>query len=221
MILLIDNYDSFVFNLARYIQRLGLETRVVRNDAISVEEIRKLRPQAIVLSPGPGIPERAGICVELVQQLHQEFPILGICLGHQAIASALGGRIVRAKQPMHGRTSEVWHDDTALFCDVPQQFEACRYHSLVVKHNTLPRELADTARCEDGTIMAIEHAHFPVAGLQFHPEAILTSCGYRLLHNFLKLAGINVTEQSQDLQLSEMNQPKEVVDVVTDQPVTF
>lgn len=221
MILLIDNYDSFVFNLARYFQRLGLETRVERNDAITVDDIRELSPAAIVLSPGPGTPEQAGICKELVYQLHTEYPILGICLGHQAIAAALGGKVIRAAQPMHGRTSQVWHNGSPLFSEVPLSFVACRYHSLIVANESLPDEFVITAHCEDETIMAIEHSGFPVAGLQFHPESILSSFGFRILFNFLNLAGVKLDADCSDLQQSELQQKQNKLAEVPDHPVTF
>lgn len=189
MILLIDNYDSFVFNLARYFQRLGQTTEVVRNDAISVEQIAALEPSAIVLSPGPCAPAQAGCSLDVVRMLHAQFPILGVCLGHQTIAAALGGRIVRASEPMHGRTSPVHHWQQGLFAGLPSPLVACRYHSLVVERSSLPDCLQITAETADGTIMAFAHRQLPVYGLQFHPESILTDMGYELLSAFLRLAG--------------------------------
>jgi anthranilate synthase/aminodeoxychorismate synthase-like glutamine amidotransferase len=192
MILLIDNYDSFVYNLARYFERLGQQTLVVRNDAIEVEAARRLQPQAVVLSPGPCTPRTAGCSLALVAELHGMVPMLGVCLGHQAIAEALGGRIVRAREPMHGRASPIWHDGRGVFQDVRNPLQGCRYHSLVVEEATLPTCLEIAAWTSDGTIMALRHRSLPVVGVQFHPESILTDCGYALLANFLRLAGLPV-----------------------------
>jgi anthranilate synthase component II len=190
MILLIDNYDSFVYNLARYFERLGHSTRVVRNTAIDLAGVKSLRPSAIVLSPGPCTPDRAGCSLELVRKLHAELPILGICLGHQTIAEALGGRVVPAHEPIHGRASPVFHNGCGVFEGLPNPIVAGRYHSLVIDPATMPDCLEITARTEDGTIMAIQHKSLPVVGLQFHPESILTDCGYALLAGFLRLAGL-------------------------------
>lgn len=190
MILLIDNYDSFVHNLARYVQRLGEETRVVRNDAVSVAEIRRMKPDAIVLSPGPCTPTEAGCSLEVVRELTGEVPILGVCLGHQTIAAALGGKVVRAKEPVHGRSSEVRHGGEGVFAGLPNPLTVGRYHSLVVEEKSLPPELDITARTADGTVMALTHRQHPVVGVQFHPESILTRGGYELLANFLRLAGL-------------------------------
>ncbi len=191
MILLIDNYDSFVHNLARYLAELGCETDVVRNDAIDVETIRERQPQAIVLSPGPCTPRESGICPAVVRELGHQIPILGVCLGHQAIASALGADIVRAPEPMHGRTSIMTHDGRSLFEGLPSPLTAMRYHSLRVDEGSLPAELSVTARSDDGVIMAIQHRDWPLVGVQFHPESVLTQGGHRLLGNFLRLAGIS------------------------------
>jgi anthranilate synthase/aminodeoxychorismate synthase-like glutamine amidotransferase len=190
LILLIDNYDSFVHNLARYFEELGCETDVVRNDSTAVDEIRRRRPQAIVLSPGPCTPREAGICNDLVRELGPMTPILGVCLGHQAIADALGGRIVRAPQPVHGRTSLITHGGERLFAALPNPLRATRYHSLIAEEQSLPVELRVTARSDDGLVMAVEHCEWPVFGVQFHPESVLTECGHRLLANFLRLAGV-------------------------------
>lgn len=190
MILVIDNYDSFVHNLARYFRQLGCETLVVRNDKIDAERVREISPQAIVLSPGPCTPDEAGCSIELVKQFGATIPMLGICLGHQAIVQALGGTIVLANEPVHGRPSQVEHSGSRMFQIVPQSFAAGRYHSLVAKITSLPDQLLVTARTEDGTIMAVEHDAYPLVGLQFHPESILTECGYQLLANFMKIAGI-------------------------------
>ncbi len=192
MILLLDNYDSFVHNLARYFERLGREPLVVRNTEIDVGGIRRLAPEAIVLSPGPCTPREAGCCLDVVRQLHEWVPMFGICLGHQVIAEALGGRIVRAAEPFHGRTSSIHHDGQGVFEGLPCPFVACRYHSLVVEPDSVPACLTVSARTEDGVVMAVRHRQLPVVGLQFHPESILTDCGYRLLAGFLKKAGFQV-----------------------------
>lgn len=190
MILLIDNYDSFVYNLARYFEKLGHETRVVRNTAIDVAEVRRLRPKALVLSPGPCTPNKAGCSLELVRMLHDELPMLGICLGHQTIAEAFGGRITRANEPMHGRASLIEHCGRGVFEGVPSPLQVGRYHSLVVERESLPKCLDVTAWAADKTIMAVQHCTQPIVGLQFHPESILTDSGYTLLRNFLQMAGI-------------------------------
>jgi len=194
VILLIDNYDSFVHNLARYFSRLGQVVRVARNDELSVSEIERLRPAAIVLSPGPCTPREAGVSLELVRQLRGRIPMLGVCLGHQTIAAALGASIVRAREPMHGRTSLVNHDGQGVFAGLPNPLTVCRYHSLVVDPASLPLELIATARTSDGTVMAIEHRRDRLWGVQFHPEAVLTQGGYQLLANFLRLSGIEAIQ---------------------------
>lgn len=190
MILLIDNYDSFVHNLARYFRRLGTETRVVRNDALDVAVIRELNPQAIVISPGPCTPAEAGCSLDVVREFGGTTPVLGVCLGHQAIGAALGGKIVRAKQPMHGRSSVIQHHRAGLFENLPSPLTVGRYHSLVIDPDSLPADLQVTATTKDGTIMALAHQTHLTFGVQFHPESILTEGGYQLLANFLRLAGI-------------------------------
>ncbi|HBO44875.1 MAG TPA: anthranilate/aminodeoxychorismate synthase component II [Planctomycetaceae bacterium] len=191
MILLIDNYDSFVFNLARYFRRLGQTTLVTRNSEIGVDEVRAMRPAAVVLSPGPCTPTEAGCCLDVVRQLHTEIPMLGVCLGHQAIAQALGGRIVRAAEPIHGRPGVVRHDGRGIFAGLPEEITVGRYHSLVVDEASLPECLEVSARAvDDGTIMAIRHRRLPLVGLQFHPESILTEWGYWLVGSFLEGLGI-------------------------------
>jgi anthranilate synthase/aminodeoxychorismate synthase-like glutamine amidotransferase len=185
MIVLIDNYDSFVYNLARYLEELGRETLVFRNDAIGVPAIRALRPEAIVLSPGPCDPGKAGICMDLVRELAGEVPILGVCLGHQVIGAALGGDVVRGN-PVHGRAGTVYHDGLGVFHGIPSPFRAGRYHSLVVSPRGLPETLKIAAQLEDGTIMALRHRELPVVGIQFHPESVLTEHGHALLLNFLE-----------------------------------
>ena len=190
MLLLIDNYDSFVHNLARYFQRLGQPTQVVRNDALSAEEIAAMRPAAIVLSPGPCTPSEAGASLSIVKQLAGQVPMLGVCLGHQTIGAAFGAKIVRAPQPMHGRTSHIEHTGSGLFGGLANPLQVGRYHSLVVDPNTLPGEFEVTARSADGVIMALAHRRWPIFGVQFHPESILTEGGYSILSNFLALAGL-------------------------------
>ena len=221
LILLIDNYDSFVHNLARYLQRLGQTTHVVRNDATTAREVRRLRPAAIILSPGPCTPTDAGCSIEIARELRGEVPILGVCLGHQAIAAALGGRIVRAAEPRHGRTSRIEHAGTQLFAALPSPLTVCRYHSLVVEELALPAELRVTARAEDGAIMALQHATDPLFGVQFHPEATLTHNGYQLLANFLRLAGCSVTADVAALTASENRSPNEPPYPAPKQPLTF
>jgi anthranilate synthase component 2 len=220
MIVLIDNYDSFAHNLARYFVRLGQPTRVVRNDVIDVNKIRSERPDAIVLSPGPCTPTEAGCSLEVVRELWKEIPMLGICLGHQVIAAAFGGRIVSAPEPMHGRTSAVLHHERDMFADVPSPVTVCRYHSLVAEEATLPQSLEVTARTEDRVIMGIQHREAPVFGLQFHPEAILTSHGYRMLANFLRLAGLDVVGELPN-RSEELVEPAPHVSLLPKKPVTF
>jgi anthranilate synthase component 2 len=187
MLLLLDNYDSFTYNLYHYLGELGVEVLVRRNDALGVAEALAMDPEAIVISPGPCDPDRAGISVDLVSGAATVCPILGVCLGHQAIAQAFGGRIVRASQVMHGKLSAIEHGGQGLFADLPSPFAATRYHSLVAEPETLPACLEVTARTADGVIMALRHRELPIHGVQFHPESIETEHGHRLLHNFLTL----------------------------------
>lgn len=187
MLLMVDNYDSFTFNLVHYLEELGETVRVVRNDRLSVKEIELLNPKAIVISPGPGTPERAGVSLELIRHFAGRLPILGVCLGHQAIGRAFGGRVVRAATLMHGKTSNVWHDGKTIFRNIPSPFMATRYHSLVVEAASLPDCLEVSARTPDGEIMGLRHRRFLVEGVQFHPESILTEWGHALLKNFLGL----------------------------------
>jgi len=189
MILLLDNYDSFVYNLDRYLQRLGQSTLVVRSDAIQAEAIGRLQPTAIVISPGPKSPNDAGCSVEVIRRYSPSIPILGVCLGHQAIGQAFGAKIVRGPAPMHGKASEIAQRDSRLLSDLPNRFQVGRYHSLVIDPETLPNDLLATAWSEDGAIMAVEHRDFPVFGVQFHPESILTHYGYEILASFLRLGG--------------------------------
>ena len=188
MILLIDNYDSFTFNLVHLLGEVGAECEVVRNDAITVEAALARRPEAIVISPGPCAPAEAGICVPLVQAAAGRVPLLGVCLGHQAIGQAFGGDVVRAPVPMHGKVDAMLHDDSDLFAGLPSPFNATRYHSLTIDPNSLPEALAVTARTRDGVIMGLRHRTLPVFGVQFHPESIASEHGHALRGNFLALA---------------------------------
>ncbi len=185
MLLLLDNYDSFTYNLYHYLGELGAEVEVHRNDAIGVDQVLALRPSAIVISPGPCDPDRAGISLDLVRAAAGTCPLLGVCLGHQAIAQAFGARIERAPVLMHGKTSAIQHDGTDLFADIPSPFAATRYHSLIAETDSLPDCLEATARTDDGVIMGIRHRTLPIFGVQFHPESIETRHGHRLLQNFL------------------------------------
>jgi anthranilate synthase/aminodeoxychorismate synthase-like glutamine amidotransferase len=186
MILVIDNYDSFTYNIVQYLGELGAKIEVFRNDEISVAEILEKKPDHILISPGPCSPKEAGISVDVIQQLAGKIPILGVCLGHQSIGVAFGGEIVRAQHLMHGKTSTISHDGLGVFKGLPNPFKATRYHSLVIKKETLPLELIITAESEDGEIMGVRHQTLPVEGVQFHPESILTESGKALLGNFLK-----------------------------------
>ena len=188
MILLIDNYDSFTFNLVHFLGEVGGLCDVRRNDTLSVAEAMALSPEAIVLSPGPCTPNEAGICVELVRAAAGKIPILGVCLGHQAIGQAFGGEVVRAPVPMHGKVSSIIHEGSDIFAGLPSPFSATRYHSLIVERATLPEMLVPTARTEDGIIMGLRHRTLPVFGVQFHPESIASERGHELLANFLAIA---------------------------------
>jgi anthranilate synthase/aminodeoxychorismate synthase-like glutamine amidotransferase len=187
MVLVIDNYDSFTYNLAQYLGELGAELEVFRNDRITVEEIRERKPDKLVLSPGPGTPDKAGVTVEAVRELAGEVPILGVCLGHQAIGEAFGGRVSPAPYLMHGKVSEICHDSRTIYRGLPYRFKATRYHSLVVEKDELPKCLVVSATTPDGIIMGLRHKEFPIEGVQFHPESIMTENGKLLLENFLKL----------------------------------
>ena len=186
MILMIDNYDSFTYNLVQYLGQLGTEVQVFRNDRIRLEEIGELAPEAIFLSPGPCSPKEAGITVEAIRTYHKRFPILGVCLGHQAIGYAFGGNIVRADRLMHGKTSKIRSDGKTIYRGLPNPFVAGRYHSLIVEKNSVPACLMVTAETEEGEIMGIRHREYPVEGIQFHPESILTPNGKRIIKNFLE-----------------------------------
>jgi len=193
MILVIDNYDSFTYNLVHYLNELGGETLVRRNDALSVQEALGLKPEAVLLSPGPCTPDEAGICLPLLRGAPEDLPILGVCLGHQSIGQAYGGEVIRAKSIMHGKTSQIHHNGKGLFKDLPNPFTATRYHSLAVKRENLPAELEVTAWTDDGEIMGFQHKSRPVYGVQFHPESIATEGGHQLLANFLDLAHVKRT----------------------------
>jgi anthranilate synthase/aminodeoxychorismate synthase-like glutamine amidotransferase len=187
MILLLDNYDSFTYNLAQYLGQMGQELEVRRNDQITIEEIEELEPERIVISPGPCTPKEAGISVPLVEHFAGKIPILGVCLGHQAIGAAFGGRVIRAPKLMHGKTSEIEHDGKTIFRGLPQNFTATRYHSLIVERKSLPGSLQISAETADGTIMGLRHRKLRVEGVQFHPESVLTAQGFKLLENFLSV----------------------------------
>lgn len=187
MILMIDNYDSFTYNLVQYLGELGEKLLVYRNDKITLSEIKSMRPSQIVISPGPGRPKDAGISEEVIKELGDKIPILGVCLGHQAIAEAYGGRIVKASRLMHGKTSVIYHNQKTIFKGIPNPFEATRYHSLIVERKSLPSCLEVIAQTQEKEIMALKHKKYPVFGVQFHPESILTSVGKDILRNFLAI----------------------------------
>lgn len=187
MLLLLDNYDSFTYNLAQYLGQLGQQLDVRRNNRITLDEIETLRPDRIVISPGPCTPKEAGVSVPLIERFAGKIPILGVCLGHQAIGAAFGGRVIRAPKVMHGKTSEIEHDGRTIFRGLPRPFTATRYHSLIVERKSLPKCLEISAETPDGTIMGVRHRKLKVEGVQFHPESVLTNAGFRLLENFLAL----------------------------------
>ena len=186
LILVIDNYDSFTFNLVQYIQEIGEEVEVLRNDEVSLQDIREKKPDCILLSPGPGNPDTAGICLDVVKTFYQEIPILGVCLGQQIIAQVFGGLVRKATQPMHGKTSYINHDTKQIFKDIPSPFQVTRYHSLVVDESTFPDCLEISAKSDDGEIMAIRHKNYKMEAVQFHPEAILTENGLKMIRNFFQ-----------------------------------
>ncbi len=187
MIVMLDNYDSFTYNLVQYLCELGAEVAVFRNDEISIQKIEAMQPSHIVISPGPCTPNEAGISLELIARLAGRVPILGVCLGHQAIGQAFGGRVVRARRVMHGKTSRIRHDENGIFKEIPNDFVATRYHSLVVQRDSLPGCLVVSAESEDGEIMGLRHRSLAVEGVQFHPEALLTEHGHRMLQNFIDI----------------------------------
>jgi anthranilate synthase/aminodeoxychorismate synthase-like glutamine amidotransferase len=221
MILLIDNYDSFVYNLARYVAELGEAAAVLRNDAITLDEIAARQPSHIIISPGPCGPAEAGISVPLIHRFGATTPILGVCLGHQAIGAAYGAKIVRARRPMHGKTSAIHHAGTSVFTGLPSPFIATRYHSLVIAPDSVPADLVVTARAEDGEIMGVAHVEHPVVGVQFHPESVLTEHGYRILDQFLtggrgrsvpsRADGASVSTQVAEPPLAEAPPPASIV----------
>ena len=192
---MIDNYDSFTYNLVQYLGSLGAKVEVKRNDEVTLEEIKNISPDAIVISPGPCTPMEAGVSVDVVRTFYKEIPILGVCLGHQSIGVAFGGKIVRAKRLMHGKTSQIFHDGSDIFEGLPNPFTAVRYHSLVVEEKSLPNVLKITARSEDGEIMGLKHVEFPVFGVQFHPESVLSEHGLDLLRNFLNIAQRSISSK--------------------------
>jgi anthranilate synthase component 2 len=196
MILVIDNYDSFTYNLVHYLNELGAQTRVYRNDALSVEEALGLKPQAILLSPGPCTPDEAGICLDILGRAPKDLPILGVCLGHQAMGQAEGGKVIRAQTLMHGKTDAIQHTGQGLFKEIPSPFTATRYHSLAIERASLPDTLEVTAWTDDGEIMGVQHKHRPMFGVQFHPESIATQYGHEMLANFLDLAGVDRSSQA-------------------------
>jgi anthranilate synthase/aminodeoxychorismate synthase-like glutamine amidotransferase len=187
MVFVLDNYDSFTYNLVQYIGECGHECVVKRNDQTTTDAVAALRPSHVLVSPGPCTPREAGISIDVIQHFAGKVPVLGVCLGHQALAEAFGGRVVRAAKLMHGKTSSIQHDGKAIFRDVPSPMTATRYHSLIVEEQSLPKELEVSARSEDGTIMGLRHKSVPVEGVQFHPESILTAHGKKLIANFLTL----------------------------------
>ena len=220
MILLIDNYDSFAFNLARHFENLGQTIRVVRNDQIDSAEVGRLSPRALVLSPGPCGPQQAGNSLSIVRAHWRQLPIFGVCLGHQTIAAAFGASITRAPQPMHGRTTCVEHDGEGLFSGLPNPLTASRYHSLIVDESSLPDELTVSARTSDGMVMGLQHRTHSVFGVQFHPESILTESGYELLANFLRRAGLDCPSEL-PTHANELRRPPAEPLRLPDVPVTF
>ena len=205
MIFVLDNYDSFTYNLVQLLGELGAEMEVRRNDQITVEEIEELRPEALVLSPGPGRPEDAGILLETIRRFSGAVPILGVCLGHQAIGEVFGGKVVPAPSLVHGKTADVMHDGKTIFRSLPPSFPAARYHSLVVDSRSVPASLEVSATTTDGVVMGLRHKQFPVEGVQFHPESILTAAGPRLLKNFLELVASQPRAQKRPQKLRHLN----------------
>ena len=191
MLILIDNYDSFTYNLVHFLGELGAPCEVVRNDKITAAEVIKKKPKAIVLSPGPCTPNEAGICLDLIAKAGGKIPLLGVCLGHQAIGQVYGGKVIRAPEPLHGKLSTIRHTDEGVFKGLPEKFDVTRYHSLIVERKTLPDDLIVTAKTSDGLIMGLQHKKHPVHGVQFHPESIASEHGHALLANFLELAGMS------------------------------
>lgn len=195
MLILIDNYDSFTYNLVHFLGELGAPCEVIRNDKATADEVIAAKPQAIVLSPGPCTPNEAGVCLDLIAKAEGKIPLLGVCLGHQSIGQAYGGKVIRAPEPLHGKLSTIRHTGKGVFKGLPEQFEVTRYHSLIVDRASLPDELEVTAETSDGIIMGLQHKTHPVHGVQFHPESIASEQGHALLANFLELAGMNPTRR--------------------------
>lgn len=187
MLLVIDNYDSFTYNLVQYLGELGAEMRVVRNDEVTLDDVEAMQPERVLISPGPGTPDTAGISLGVIERFAARLPILGVCLGHQAIGQYFGGKVVRAPEPVHGKPVEIIHDGRTIFGDIPNNFEAGRYHSLIVERDGFPDELEMSAESPDGLVMGLRHRELPIEGVQFHPESILTEHGKKLLQNFLEL----------------------------------
>jgi anthranilate synthase component 2 len=204
MLLLVDNYDSFTYNLYQYLAELGADVLVRRNDALSLMDVERLAPERIVISPGPGAPSEAGRSVEIIREFGARVPVLGVCLGHQCIGQAFGGRIVRAPELRHGKPSAVYHDGSGVLADLPVPFQAIRYHSLVVARDALPECLDVTAWTDDGLIMGLRHREYPIQGVQFHPESVLTEQGHRLLANFLGLEGADFTPTGWEMNTRRM-----------------
>jgi para-aminobenzoate synthetase component II len=191
MLLVIDNYDSFTYNLVQYLGEMGAEMVIHRNDQITLSEIEAMRPEKIVISPGPCTPKEAGISIDLIRKFASQIPILGVCLGHQAIGEAFGGEVIRASRLMHGKTSMIEHDGRSIYHQLPNPFEATRYHSLIIRRESMPDDLKITAWTKEGEVMGVRHKSFPIEGVQFHPESILTQVGKDLLKNFLKMSNVN------------------------------
>ena len=189
MILMIDNYDSFTYNIVQYLREMSADLKVIRNDAMTLAQIEALQPKAIIISPGPGNPDEAGVSLEIVRKFSGKLPLLGVCLGHQTIGQAFGGKIIRAKRLMHGKVSEVTADGKGLFAGIERPFKAMRYHSLAIEKESLPKDLIVTATSEDGEIMGVRHTSHPTEGIQFHPESIMTPLGKKMLRNFLNSVG--------------------------------
>ena len=202
MITLIDNYDSFTYNLVHYIGDLGVHSDVVRNDKITVAKVLKAKPKAIVLSPGPCTPNEAGICLELIKKAAGKFPIFGVCLGHQSIGQAFGGKVIKAPELMHRKTSEITHEEHSVFKGLPSPFTATRYHSLIVEKKSLPDCFDITAESSDGLIMGLAHKEYPIFGVQFHPESIASDYGHKILGNFLEIAGLSIDHKIFEKQLT-------------------
>jgi anthranilate synthase component 2 len=205
MVLFIDNYDSFTYILVDVFGQLISDLQVVRNDKIELADVEKMQPQGIVISPGPGNPDDAGISCAVIEKYHQQIPILGVCLGHQCIGQVFGAEIIRGPLPVHGKTSEIHHNKQGIFEGIPTPFEATRYHSLIIKRNTTPANLEITAETADGIVMAVQHQEFPITGVQFHPESILTNPGKKLIQNWLKQSQVHYKETISAIEPEKLN----------------